>query len=163
MRVETEHRKGRTDEKNTEATRGGSRRLHRRTPLSPSELAHFRHALLRKRRQLLRDISGLAERARGPGEAHASERFDESADVGSEEQERSLMLDLVGSEHELLREVHAALLRIEEGRYGVCEATGQPIGWARLKVRPWARDCIEAARAREAAAKRQRNRLSALI
>ena len=159
MGVNAEHRDGWYDVRAGADGNGTplSGRQRRRTPLSPSELERFRNALLIKRRQLLRDIGGLAEQALGAGEGHTSDQFDDWAEVGSEEHERSLTLDLVGSERELLRKIDAALSRIEEGRYGICEATGRPIGRARLNVQPWARDCIDAARAREAAARRPRH------
>ena len=41
---------------------------------------------------------------------------------------------------------HHALERIDNGTYGVCEMTGQPIGKARLDAKPWAKLSIEAAR-----------------
>ena len=40
-------------------------------------------------------------------------------------------------------EVEAALQRIVEGNYGVCEVCGEPIGGERLSAIPWARLCID--------------------
>ena len=42
-----------------------------------------------------------------------------------------------------LEEIDAALLRIDEGSYGVCEVCGEPIGAERLSAIPWARLCID--------------------
>jgi DnaK suppressor protein len=39
----------------------------------------------------------------------------------------------------LIREIDRALAKIGEGSYGMCEGTGEPIGYSRLKLRPWAR------------------------
>jgi DnaK suppressor protein len=39
----------------------------------------------------------------------------------------------------LLREIDRALAKMNEGEYGLCEGTGEPIGYSRLKLRPWAR------------------------
>ena len=39
----------------------------------------------------------------------------------------------------LLREVERALEKIKDGTFGYCEGTGEPIGYARLKLRPWTR------------------------
>lgn len=44
-----------------------------------------------------------------------------------------------------LREIEAALSRIEEGSYGLCEETDEPIGKKRLEKMPWTRLSIEAA------------------
>ena len=41
-------------------------------------------------------------------------------------------------------EVDAALKRLEDGTYGVCELTGRPIFWERLEAVPWTRFCIGA-------------------
>jgi DnaK suppressor protein len=48
-----------------------------------------------------------------------------------------------------LREIEAALDRIERGTYGVCEETDEPIGKKRLEKMPWTRLSIEAAEALE--------------
>lgn len=48
-----------------------------------------------------------------------------------------------------LREVEAALERIDQGVYGICEETDEPISKKRLEKMPWARLCIEAAEALE--------------
>lgn len=48
-----------------------------------------------------------------------------------------------------LREVEAALERIHQGVYGICEETDEPISQKRLEKMPWARLCIEAAEAHE--------------
>ena len=46
-----------------------------------------------------------------------------------------------------LAEVEAALVRLDDGTYGVCESCGQPIAEGRLEVRPVARTCITCASA----------------
>jgi DnaK suppressor protein len=46
-------------------------------------------------------------------------------------------------------EIDAALARIEDGSYGWCEETGEPIGLARLQARPVATLCVEAQERRE--------------
>jgi len=50
-----------------------------------------------------------------------------------------------------MREIDAALLRIERGQYGVCEGTGEPIGFDRLSAKPWARYTAAYETQREAA------------
>jgi DnaK suppressor protein len=48
-----------------------------------------------------------------------------------------------------LREIEAALMRIEMGSYGICEDTDEPIGKKRLEKMPWTRLSIQAAEAEE--------------
>jgi RNA polymerase-binding transcription factor DksA len=56
---------------------------------------------------------------------------------------------LVEKDRQLLREINAALQKIREGTYGICEGTGKPISRARLEAQPWARFSIEHARQME--------------
>ncbi len=53
------------------------------------------------------------------------------------------------NERQLLKEIDAALQRIADHTYGICEATHKPIGKQRLRAKPWARYCIESAREKE--------------
>jgi DnaK suppressor protein len=46
----------------------------------------------------------------------------------------------------LLREINAALGKIQDGSYGICEGTGLPISKPRLEAQPWAKYSIEHAR-----------------
>ena len=71
------------------------------------------------------------------------------ADVGSDNYEKEFTLGLVESERNLLREIDAALLRIENKTYGICAVTGTPINSARLEIKPWAKYSVEVARERE--------------
>ena len=59
--------------------------------------------------------------------------------------ERSQVGALVDQARAHLAEVDAALERVEDGTYGVCESCGQPIAPARLEARPVARTCITCA------------------
>jgi len=78
----------------------------------------------------------LGEIGTGTSDNHlgdtASATFDRELDEGLEE-----------GAQQTLREVEAALQRIEEGSYGVCEVCGEPIGAERLSAIPWARLCID--------------------
>lgn len=62
----------------------------------------------------------------------ATATYDRELDEGLEE----------GAQH-TLEEITAALQRIDDGSYGVCEACGEPIGAERLSAIPWARLCID--------------------
>lgn len=62
----------------------------------------------------------------------ATATFDRELDQGLEE-----------GAQQTLDEIEAALIRIEDGSYGVCEICGEPIGAERLSAIPWARLCID--------------------
>ena len=66
------------------------------------------------------------------------------ADAGTDSFDRDLTLGLASFEQEALYEVDAALRRLDDGSYGICELTGKPIPWKRLKAIPWTRFSIEA-------------------
>jgi DnaK suppressor protein len=63
----------------------------------------------------------------------------DEADLASEDAEVSLETRLMDRDAKLLREVERALEKVEDGQYGLCEGTDEPIGYARLKLRPWTR------------------------
>jgi RNA polymerase-binding transcription factor DksA len=66
------------------------------------------------------------------------------ADAGTDTFDRDFALSLVSSEQDALSEVEAAIKRIHDGTYGICELTGKPIGKDRLLVVPFTRYSAEA-------------------
>jgi len=123
-----------------------------KSPLSARELKEFRELLLTKRAEIIGDASHMAENLNNRSGAGSSEHSSmpiHMADLGSDNWEQELNLGLLASEQETVREIDNALRRIEDGTFGVCLATQNPIGLARLRAKPWAKYCIEYARARE--------------
>lgn len=92
----------------------------------------FRQRLLEMRREMFRRVQ----------EHDAEERIDarvpDPVDRATAEEERFLAQRLGDRELAELREIEAALLRLEEGRYGFCLKSGQPIGIPRLLIEPTA-------------------------
>lgn len=83
---------------------------------------------------------------------HARELLTEdSDDVKHREAARELDLGRAERARAELSEVGAALVRLQEGRYGRCEDCEGDIAYDRLKIEPWARLCIECGSARERA------------
>jgi DnaK suppressor protein len=68
------------------------------------------------------------------------------ADAGTDSYDRDFTLSLLSSEQNALYEIEQALKRIEDGTFGVCEATGKVINEERLEAIPWARFSTEAER-----------------
>lgn len=89
---------------------------------------------------LERDNSGSLEDELGEVSGGSDNHL---ADVATATFDRELEVGLEESAQSTLSEIDAALQRIEEGSYGVCEVCGEPIGADRLSAIPWARLCIE--------------------
>ncbi len=115
--------------------------------LTARDLDQFRRLLLEKRAQLMGDVSTLQREALGQGGANAagvsSSMPIHMADLGTDNYEKEFTLGLIEGERNLLREIDAALARLRDGTYGICQATGKPIGKARLRAKPWAKYCYE--------------------
>lgn len=73
------------------------------------------------------------------GGATSEQTPGDEADLASEDAEISLETRLMDRDAKLLREVERALDKVLNGSYGLCEGTDEPIGYARLKLRPWTR------------------------
>ncbi len=111
--------------------------------MSQEQLEFFRQRLLAQRAEIEADI----ERARG--ELSEAENEPDELDRASAEEERWLSLRISEREGKLLRKIDEALARIDEGSYGYCEDTGDPIGIPRLLARPTATLSAEAKARRE--------------
>jgi DnaK suppressor protein len=71
------------------------------------------------------------------------------ADRATIEEEHALELRTRDRERKLLKKIQQAILRVDEGEYGYCEETGEPIGLGRLLARPTATLSLEAQQRRE--------------
>jgi RNA polymerase-binding protein DksA len=125
-----------------------------KTHLDSEELESFRVLLLRKRQELVGDVNHLEDEALRTNRTDAAGDLSmmpiHMADMGTDNYEQEFTIGLMESEKELLKEIDAALGRIKQGTYGVCEATHKLIAKARLKARPWARHCLAYTRTQEA-------------
>ncbi len=119
----------------------------RKNGLTKNDIDILKQTLLKKRREILRNVNEFEDEALKKSRLDASGDLSSMpihmADLGTDNYEQEFALDLMDSERKLLNEIDNALQRIEEGTYGVCEGTGKPIRKARLKAQPWARYCIE--------------------
>jgi DnaK suppressor protein len=118
--------------------------------LGVRELEHYADLLLAKRRELVGDMSSMEREAlRSGSSSNLSTLPVHMADMGTDNYEQEFTLGLVEKDRNLLREINHALAKIQNGTYGICEGTGNPIGKPRLEAQPWARFSIEYARQRE--------------
>jgi len=112
--------------------------------LSARELDHFRDLLLAKRRELIGDMSSMEREAlRSGGGSNLSNLPIHMADMGTDNYEQEFTLGLVQKERDLLKEINLALAKIQNGNYGICEGSGQPIIKERLEYQPWARYSVD--------------------
>jgi DnaK suppressor protein len=102
--------------------------------LLPAEVAQLREALLDARDGIERRRSAHVDAAL-PTESHLADEMD----LASRDQEMGFALLLAGKDQSLSAEVEAALKRMDDGSYGLCEGTDEPIGFRRLEARPWTR------------------------
>ncbi len=86
-----------------------------------------------------------------------------SVDAGTDNFDRDFALSLLSSEQETLNEIEAAIQRIYNGTYGICEVTGKPIKAERLLAVPFTRFSLEGQREFEANAQRRANRTGAFL
>jgi RNA polymerase-binding transcription factor DksA len=89
------------------------------------------------------------------------EKSDQSTDTDTDHFDRDFALSLVSNEQDALNEIEAAILRIKEGTYGICEITGKPIPAARLTAVPFARYSVEGQAQHEKNQRRKNNRVTA--
>jgi len=110
----------------------------------------FRAELERHRERLQSTIAhhdiGGASLTEETGELMSSSADNHLADTASETYERELDEGLEEDAQEQLREVEAALQRLDAGEYGVCAACGKTIPVERLEAVPWTTLCIDDAR-----------------
>ena len=102
--------------------------------LSPDQLAELRADLEAKRADLQKNVA-----RHGRPDPDAEEKPIEDMDLAEREIEENDAVAFAERELKILDEVQAALARLDAGSYGVSEATGDPIPFARLKAVPWAR------------------------
>ncbi len=111
--------------------------------MSQDQLKFFKHRLLELQSQLRENADATTEHLRELAVAP------DPADRATLEEEHALELRARDRERKLLKKVGSALARIEDGSYGYCEETGDPIGIQRLMARPTATLTIEAQERRE--------------
>jgi DnaK suppressor protein len=112
--------------------------------MGKEQLAHFRVILNTWKRDLMEEVdrtmTHMKDEAANPPDPN---------DRATLESEFALELRTRDRERKLIRKIDEALSRIDDGTYGYCIETGEPIGVKRLEARPVATLCIEAQERRE--------------
>lgn len=107
--------------------------------LTDEQLQELRNRLLAMRRELLSDTALNGSRRVAGDEQNVGDESDRAM----RDRQRELQLQLGQHEREQLREIDAALERMDEGTYGICEETDEPIPFKRLQAIPTARYTVE--------------------
>ncbi len=111
--------------------------------MNEAQLAFFKQRLLELRAQLLNNADDTGQHLR------ENEVTTDPSDRATLEEEYTLELRTRDRERKLLKKVEKSLKMIDDGSYGYCEETGEPIGVPRLLARPTATLSLEAQERRE--------------
>ena len=107
--------------------------------MNEQQKTYFRQKLLDWRDDILKEAKETLQHLQDENQNHP-----DLADRASSETDRSIELRARDRQRKLISKIDAALGRIEDGTYGYCEETGEPISLKRLEARPIATLSIEA-------------------
>lgn len=107
--------------------------------MNERHLEYFRRKLLAWKTDLMEETANTIEGLQG-----TARNIPDAADRASEETDRALELRTRDRQRKLISKIESALRRIDEGEYGYCEMTGEPISLKRLDARPIATLSLEA-------------------
>jgi DnaK suppressor protein len=107
--------------------------------MNERQLEYFRRKLLIWKHDLLEESRSTVETLQD-----GTRNIPDVADRASEETDRALELRTRDRQRKLIAKIDSALRRIDEGEYGYCEVTGEPISLKRLDARPIATMSLEA-------------------
>ena len=107
--------------------------------MSPKQIEHFKGILLEWKNMLMKEAEKTVEHMKKD-----STKLSDPNDAATQEEEFRLELRTRDRERKLIIKIDQALQRVDDGLYGFCEDTGEPIGIKRLEARPIATLCIEA-------------------
>ena len=116
--------------------------------LSEKQIKHYKDILISTKMKILDDINQIEDQNLNSHKDSAGDLSGYSlhmADVGTDNFDRELALDVVGNEHDILYQIDKALERMDHGVYGICEMLQIPIPIAILDAIPWTPYSKEAA------------------
>lgn len=107
--------------------------------MNKRQQTYFREKLTAWKDEIVRSNKVTLQNLQDESEKHA-----DIADRATSEADRALELRARDRQRKLIAKIDAALMRIDDGTYGYCEDTGEPIGLKRLDARPIATLSVEA-------------------
>jgi len=106
--------------------------------MKKEDLDFFRNLLKDRLQELLSHADDTVT-----GMTKPKENFPDPADRASHEAERSFELRIRDREHKLIKKIKKALVRIDNGTFGICDSCEEEISLERLKARPVTTQCID--------------------
>ncbi len=125
--------------KNDKAVDKGYKPTDKEPFMNEKQREYFRAKLLAWKEDILREAKETLQHLQDENQNHP-----DLADRASSETDRAIELRARDRQRKLTAKIDAALARIEDGSYGFCEETGEPISLKRLEARPIATLSIEA-------------------
>jgi DnaK suppressor protein len=139
----TKTKNGRYDDSKNGKSAFAAERLYRPTDREPfmseRQREYFRAKLLDWREDILKEAKETLQHLQDESRNHP-----DLADRASSETDRAIELRARDRQRKLISKIDAALSRIDDGTYGYCEETGEPISIKRLEARPIATLSVEA-------------------
>lgn len=106
--------------------------------MNKKDLKKFKELLGKRREEILKSVEAIREKGMG----FSLDDLPDEVDLASSESDQSMSLRLRDREQVLLKKVEKALVKIDDGTYGVCDNCGEDIGMKRLEARPVTELCI---------------------
>jgi DnaK suppressor protein len=103
----------------------------------------LRHMLLERRQQVLKQVEELLAQRRSAETEQREDVVPDAGDLAVQDSNGDQQIALMEIKNRMREQIDEALLRLDEGTYGVCEDCGREISEARLQVIPFARRCLE--------------------
>ncbi len=111
-------------------------------PLTKVEVMKFKKRLEEMRGKLTNSLQANTAEVKRPDEATGYSQH--QADQGTDDFDRHISLEVTTQEFDLLKKIDHALQKIEDGTYGVCDLSGDPIPKLRLEAMPYANTTVQA-------------------
>jgi DnaK suppressor protein len=115
-----------------------SLKAHPDAKLTKKQVEQLYERLIQERDRVTAGMGNHLSEAIGDNDPLADEM-----DVAQRHSEQAYLMRFADKERKLLGEIGHALAKLEEGEYGLCEGTGEPISFKRLELRPWTRYSVE--------------------
>lgn len=109
--------------------------------MTKKQLERYKKKLLAAKQEVVNRVKRTENYGR---EVDSKDEAMDLADKASSSYTKEFLFSLSNSDRKLLQMIDEALERVEDGTYGECQHTGEPIETKRLDAVPWARLCIKA-------------------
>ena len=113
--------------------------------MTDTELASHRKRLLALRARLQGDTAQMEDNALNKEHNQVTSMPNHMAELGTGNFDQELTLRVLGSEEDVLKEIEAAIKRIEDGDYGQCKDCGTKVPKSRLDAIPYTAQCVRCA------------------